>query len=401
MKQNIYISLIVILTVSGVFADKLVDIHGFVSQGFFASSNYNYLSEHSRKGSWEMREVGINFQKDLGNRFRVGMQFLSRDVGVFGNNKIVLDWAYGNAHISEMLNISVGRNKTSFCFYTSTQDYDFLTPFAIMPQAFYGKGSRSLSSSINGIQLTGSFNLKRAGSIDYIAGIGKMDFGEDTDIEQYLINLGISEIKSINTDIVMNPQLIYNTPVDGLSLLASGIYVKNQEFSGARLGTKEAGITIDVNEDDYYFYTGLKYDLSKLLLLFEYRYSYFDVEQYIHEFDFTENITRERHGGYLGALYKPIPLIGVGGYYQMYWNEVNEDALKGAKVHDPSNVSHDGALTLSFNIKNDLVIKLEGHMVYGTAKLSEKMNEDVLDQSGNFDNGDYWQYGIIKATYNF
>ena len=41
-----------------------VDVHGFVSQGFIRSTANNYLAD-SRNGSFEMTEVGLNFNKQL------------------------------------------------------------------------------------------------------------------------------------------------------------------------------------------------------------------------------------------------------------------------------------------------------------------------------------------------
>src|SRR4051794_10513728 len=61
-----------------------VEIHGFVSQGFLVSSQNDYLAA-TKKGSFEMSEVGINFTKELTPDLRIGLQLFARDLGPLGN----------------------------------------------------------------------------------------------------------------------------------------------------------------------------------------------------------------------------------------------------------------------------------------------------------------------------
>ncbi|MGB5159306.1 hypothetical protein [Desulfobacterium sp. N47] len=70
-----------------------VSIHGFISQGFLTSGEYNYLAHNSKTGSFEYNEMGINFSKQVTDKLRIGAQIFSRDLGDVGNNKVTIDWA--------------------------------------------------------------------------------------------------------------------------------------------------------------------------------------------------------------------------------------------------------------------------------------------------------------------
>src|SRR6187399_3000962 len=63
-----------------------VDVHAFVSQGYMITTESNYIA-HSRRGTFEFTEVGINFTKNISDDLRVGMQLFSRDLGTVGNYK--------------------------------------------------------------------------------------------------------------------------------------------------------------------------------------------------------------------------------------------------------------------------------------------------------------------------
>ena len=63
---------------------QVVDIHGFISQGFIKSTGNNYLGE-TLDGEWEFTETGINFATELTDDLRVGAQLFARDLGPLGN----------------------------------------------------------------------------------------------------------------------------------------------------------------------------------------------------------------------------------------------------------------------------------------------------------------------------
>ncbi len=62
-------------------AEHEVDIHGFISQGYIKSSEYNYIVSDSEDGSFQFNEFGINFTSNLTDDIHMGMQLIARDLG--------------------------------------------------------------------------------------------------------------------------------------------------------------------------------------------------------------------------------------------------------------------------------------------------------------------------------
>jgi hypothetical protein len=390
------------LTSIGTFAElsDIVDIHGFVSQGFLMSKGNTFLADNSLDGSLEMRELGINFQKEIGSRIRVGMQILSRDVGVYGNNKVVIDWAYGEVRLHDMLSISAGRLKNQLGFYTDIQDFDFLTPWAILPSYLYDKGLRSLSASADGFKASGSIDLKKAGGIDYSLTYGTIDLGKETDIIEYGNMLG-ADLSNTSVKNIIISRLMYNTPLDGLRFNVSHFYLNNLEYKDVPQGTNPINgnlITADVNQDMNWFFAGAQYSHSYFDVVFEYHLRASKGETSIFNHPLAGNFTQpadtfSRQGGYLGLNFKPIDWFNFGGYYQMYWEDTHLTDNELEDVNDIDNISNDAAITTTFNILGSFTIKLEGHFVKGTALVAETQNPDGFK--------DKWQYAVAKLTYNF
>ena len=93
------------------FGANTVDIHGFVSQGYLQSSDYNFYAAETEDGSYEFNEFGINFASNVTDDLRIGMQLLSRDLGALGNNMVEVDWAYADCSFRNWLGLRVGRMK--------------------------------------------------------------------------------------------------------------------------------------------------------------------------------------------------------------------------------------------------------------------------------------------------
>jgi len=377
-----------------------VQIHGFVSQGFQISRGNSFLVDNSEKGSFEYRNVGVNFQKELGRRVRVGIQLISRDVGPFGNNKVMLDWAYGSYTIHNALTLSVGRIKNSLGFYSDVQDIDFLTPWASLPYYVYDKGLRTVTSSTDGAKISGNISLGRVGDLSYSYSIGTTDIGDNSDIEEYgnTINENFSDTE---VDLVHVPQITYNSPIMGLSLNFAMYNAKGFWFKGIERNVGGLIATMDYEQDLNWYYAGIRYEGITFDLVAEYHHQEMAGTAFIHPFyhpligDTLYNETMadstRRVGGYVGFNIKPIELVHVGGYLQLHWR----DLYAGEGYDDPSHVSHDGALTLAFILHPSFVIKAEGHMVYGTALLSQEIHPPGVPVE------DWWQYGILKLSYNF
>lgn len=385
------------LLISHLCATDIVDVHGFVSQGFFISNTYNIIAENSLDGSWELREVGINVQRDLGNRFHVGLQLLSRDVGIYGNNKVVLDWAFGSCYITEQLTFSAGRVKNPTGFYGEIQDFDFLFPWIQLPSTLYHRGLRTLSASLDGIKANGSFDLKGAGSIDYALLLGTYDFGPSSDIEAYATHNGLDGVDSINIKFKTTSNIIYNTPIDGLRLNFTWSHTNETDFTFTTLVSGMSGTINRVMEMNWFFW-GIQYNHAFFDLVSEYysTYSPFTMNVAIDGVGtvMTQDTISRGGGGYVGASVRPKEWLSFSTYYQMYWDYYDPSSvLYTYDKNDDENINRDLAFTVGFNIRNNVVIKGEIHTVKGLALLPVKERIKNLDAS--------YQYGLLKVSFNF
>ena len=116
-------------------AEFPVEIHGFVSQGFIASSGSNYLAD-SKQGSFEFSEVGINFSKQLTDRMRVGMQLFTHDLGPLGNYRTRFDWFYLDYRFWDWFGVRAGRTKLPFGLYNESSDIDAARVPVLLPSQF-------------------------------------------------------------------------------------------------------------------------------------------------------------------------------------------------------------------------------------------------------------------------
>ena len=69
-------------------------------------------------GTFEFNEFGINFGKELTDKLRVSIQFFSKDLGSYGNNKVVLDYAFGDYRWKDWLGVRAGLLKALMVFTT-------------------------------------------------------------------------------------------------------------------------------------------------------------------------------------------------------------------------------------------------------------------------------------------
>ena len=74
-------------------AGRPVQVHSFASQGFAYSNQNNYLTMKTSQGSFSMTDFGFNASMLVADKFRVGAQLYSYNVGALGRYRPQLDWA--------------------------------------------------------------------------------------------------------------------------------------------------------------------------------------------------------------------------------------------------------------------------------------------------------------------
>lgn len=114
--------------------------HGFASQGYTLSSDYN-LYGHSRDGgSFDFTEVGLNVSGHVLPNMLLAAQGLYRNAGGSDDEKFRLDYAnldYSLSFEDLKAGIRLGRVKIPFGLYNETRDVVWTRPGVFVPQSIY------------------------------------------------------------------------------------------------------------------------------------------------------------------------------------------------------------------------------------------------------------------------
>ena len=368
-----------------------VDIHGFISQGFIMSDEYNYLTHNSKDGSFEYNEVGINFSKELTEQLRLGIQLFSRDIGDAGNNKVTIDWAYGDYRVKDWLGFRAGRIKLPLGLYNETRDIDLLRTNIVMPQSIYPDLLRDTVIAANGGSLYGTIDLSSAGTLEYQAIAGQVNIDNDSGFEKYFEHRTGSVVTGdSDSDITYSGALRWNTPLEGLIIGVSALQSTVDTPMDADFGTFSfSGNT----ESENTFYTAsIEYTWGNLVIATEYQR--YEADSIVSASGFgtvlENSVTSE--GYYLSASYRFTDLFSLGAYYSVFYEDKNDKDGNNLDVKSDA-WEKDFALSLRFDINEYMIFKIEGHMVNGTARVIR-----ADDNSGTDEN---FTYGVAKVTFSF
>lgn len=367
-----------------------VSIHGFISQGYLLSSEYNYLTHNSRTGSFEYNEMGINFSKQVTDKLRIGVQIFSRDLGNVANNKVTIDWAYADYKWQDWLGIRAGRIKMPLGIFNETRDIDMLRTCIIMPQNLYPELMRDVSIALNGVGIYGYVPIGPAGSLDYVGIVGSMGIDNESGVEKYmnstLTGTPLVMNGDIDADTAITGRIKWNTPLSGLGLSASML-----KFKAAMPLLFNNAVSTAMEMDQMIYGMGVEYTWENLSLAGEYRIS--DVDSTV--FGRTTNKKSENY--YIMASYRFTDWFELGSYYSISYADKDDkhgdNVVETATLKDHSAWQKDLALSLRFDINSNWIFKVEGHKVNGTSNVLAVDNADRSEKD--------WYYGAAKLTFSF
>ncbi len=366
-----------------------VDIHGFVSQGFLKSTNYNYLTNDSNKGSFQFNEMGINFGKQVTDQLRIGAQFFARDLGDVANNKVTLDWAYGDYRFRDWLGVRAGRIKIPFGLYGDIRDMDMLRACVILPQGVYNEHLRDTMIALNGAALYGTIPLSVAGSLEYQAQVGVGNVDAESGAGKYLENslrlrYGQVHLSSFNTKTTYNGSLRWNTPLPGLAL--KGTLLWTESDMPMALGAT----SFTLNMKNFFQVYSAEFIWKNLTLAAEYLTCAVDLA--VPGISMSQRI--ETYYG-MGS-YRFTRWLEAGMYYSENYpdaGERNGDNYNAPGQHNFWAWQKDAALFVRFDVNDYLALKLEGHYVDGASAVM------IVDNPTRDDKN--WWYFAAKATFSF
>jgi len=352
--------------------DRVVQVHGWLSQGFVYTDENNWLTMNTSSGSGAMTDMGLNFSTRITDHLRLGAQFYDRNLGQLGQWHPSLDWALADYRLHSWLGIRAGKVKTVLGLFNDTQDQDFLYTFALLPQGVYPTDLREATIAHLGADIYGRIPLKSSANLAYTVFAGHRHDSIHSGYP-YLISQYGAVFKSLG-GLQYGADLRCQMPAKGPLL---GISRLNEDTSGK--GTATDPITTDgtfpYSEYSRANWTNQfygEYVIGRLRLDSEYRRYLRDQMIYSGT---TENITDVR-AWYVSGGYTLTRNLRLGSYYSHY---TLRNEVKGAlapyfpgktDTSLPTNHIYDKVLTLCFDLKKFWNVKLEAHFINGYAFVS-------------------------------
>lgn len=378
--------------------DRRIEFHGFASQGFLASTDYNYLGS-TKDGSFQFNEFGLNASFTPFQRTRVMAQGFMFDLGDVNNNQAFLDYASIEYTFSDLAGIRAGRIRRPGGIYNHIQDVDLARTAVLLPQGIYDARWRDFSTSIDGAMLFGTLPLGQAGSLGYEAFGGYMNpddkGGVARNVEDGLPPAPLARFLGLESSLITGAQLWWNAPVDGLRFGASGGQVWDFEWN-IRLDPAVTGLpaaaTRRTRSDIPYVYLSAEYF---------WRGWTFQAEYYSIFLNLVDSIGGSEVGAdeyandawYVGASYRVNKWLELGTYYTEYYVDT-ADRRGHARGVSSDAYQKDLALSTRFDLTDWWLFKLEGHWIRGTSLLQDSASNPTRD-------GDSWWMFAAKTTFSF
>lgn len=350
-----------------------LEIHGFVSQGFIWSTDNNYLAR-SERGSLEMTEVGLNLTKQLGDRLSLGVQLFARDLGPIGDYRASFDWFYLDYRLADWLGLRAGRVKLPFGLYNESSDVDSARVPILLPQSIYSVRNRDFLLAQTGVDLHGYVPVGPLGALDYRLYLGTIFLD--------LSSTAPSTASNLEVPYVAGGRLLWETPLEGLRLGGS-LQALRLDFDYIFPGAAAAS---HIKLPALMRVASLEHIVRDLLLAVEYSRWRTKIESDMPlPATVRASTTSERY--YALASYRLSPWLSPAVYYSGLYTNV--DLREGRDSYQ-----HDIAATLRLDLTPNLIAKIEGHFIYGTADLRIELN----DNRSRLDLTEAWGVFLAKLT---
>lgn len=378
--------------------DRRVEFHGFASQGFLASTDYNYLGS-TKDGSFQFNEFGINASFAPFERTRIMAQGFMFDLGNVNNNQAFLDYASLEYTFSDLVGIRGGRIRRPGGIYNHIQDVDLARTAVLLPQGIYDARWRDFSTSIDGAMLFGTLPFGGAGSLGYEAFGGYMNpddkGGVARNIQDGLPPAPLARFVGLESSLITGAQLWWNTPVDGLRFGASGGQVWDFEWNiwlDPLVTGLPTAVTRRTQSDIPYVYLSAEYLWKGWTFQAEYYSIFLNLADSIGGTEVSSD-KYANDAWYVGASYRVNDWLELGTYYTEYYLDT-ADRRGHARSVSSDAYQKDLALTTRFDITDWWLFKLEGHWIRGTSLLQDSAHNPTR-------NGDSWWMFAAKTTFSF
>ncbi len=345
-----------------------LQIHGWISQGAMLSTGNNYLA-HTKRGSFEFFDTGLNVTQELGSKLRAGIQVFAQDIGPIGNYNPIVDWAYVDYKLRPWLGIRAGHFKMPLFLYSDRLDADMSRTSVLMPQGLYDTHYRSVLAAVSGLDVYGTVELGGAGSIDYDAYVGTL-----------YLNLGGSSDYDVEN--LAGSRVVWNTPISGLRAAGHFLYSNFHEKYPIDPTTQ---LTTNYNH-----WTmaggGLEYTTKRVTVTAE-------ASSWTSTLTFDPMVQADyaykQLRGYVQAEIRATDRLSANVYASVF-----QDRSGGQSSHLDANHQYDTAASVRYDVTPNWIVKAEAHAIEGYAGVEGSLNEGAERVA-------HWGLFLVKTTLTF
>ncbi|MBF0193736.1 MAG: hypothetical protein HQL71_04220 [Magnetococcales bacterium] len=368
-----------------------VEVHGFLSQGYMHSSHYDFLTD-SNGGTARFNEFGVNFMYDFNDDLRAGMQIVSRDMGYLEDNSPKIDWAFADYHYKDWLGLRLGKVKIPLGIYNDVLDVDAARSQIVPPMSVYNFYLRDLTLAVIGGSVYGNVPIDKIGDFDYTIYAGNVPLEANSSLEGMMEIMSGSSLHHAENDYAFGGNIKWNSTI-GLALNAS--YVKaNEVITEGNLLASSMPYKNEIEATATSF--GAEFVWNDLTFLTE----YLAIDQDINATITTPigNVVTDNSntmdGWYAQVSYKLTEEFEASTYYSASYrngdDENGQEALAAGTISKDYQAWHkDLAITGRYDLNEDIIIKIEGHLIDGAALVFGTPDKR------------YWNFWAVKATYMF
>ena len=359
-----------------------IAVHGFVSQGYIKSTGNDYLVPSKGAGSFDYSEAGINFTAQLTEKFRVGIQLFSYELGKLGQYTTSADWYYLDYHLRDSFGIRAGRLKMPLGFYGDIADIDAARVPVLLPTGVYPAINRDLLLAQTGGEIYGYLRVGVLGAFDYRV------FGGSLQVVLPSQAGSLTQVSDYSVPYVGGGRLLWETPLEGLRVGLTGAALRAKATAvlfSLWPGAGSPAPVLNESENLYLGIASIEYAVHDLLLQAE-----FEQERAVLTTDnqaLVPNSVLVSETGYGLVAYRLSRWLEPGVYYSLAYDNRNLGAEQ-----DDRNVQHDLAATLRFDINSFWIVKAEGHFMHGTELINAGNEQPVLTNPVN------WGLFLVKTT---
>jgi len=259
-----------------------------------------YMFDRTDEGSWKFTEMTLGGSVDINEKFRVGLQGISRVYGNYGNYDVTLDWGYADYRFTDYFGVRVGKVKTALGLYNESRDIDSARTSIFLSQDVYEESYRAFINSVNGASIYGSFEKDTWGTFDYQMSFGNVDIADDFFFNDQLSQVGVTKSPEFSGDWHATLSLEYAVPwgskLDGLKLAFSHSEFRAKADIAPVFGPRDFEYDLDVSTTIY----SVEYDQYKYTLGAEFMHRQFGpkIPDYVSAFNdaFALNATTHPTG---------------------------------------------------------------------------------------------------------